>query len=218
MSFLNNTSVVIDAILTTKGRQLMARADGSFNITQWALADDEVSYGLYNPNHPSGSAFFGEAIVNLPINEAYPNDSQMLKYKLVTLPAGTSKLPVISIGYDNITLKQGASLPITPQTLNYLSSGTTYEPSGYVMTIADGRLLSTFTGIGVDISVLGDPSLNTVSSANVSQTQVGTSFTLVGTTINTLFGTNTTLQSQLIIIGRDSGARKTVPITITKNQ
>lgn len=196
----------------------MARADGSFNITQWALADDEVSYGLYNPNHPSGSAFFGEAIVNLPINEAYPNDSQMLKYKLVTLPAGTSKLPVISIGYDNITLKQGASLPITPQTLNYLSSGTTYEPSGYVMTIADGRLLSTFTGIGVDISVLGDPSLNTVSSANVSQTQVGTSFTLVGTTINTLFGTNTTLQSQLIIIGRDSGARKTVPITITKNQ
>lgn len=204
--------------MTTKGRQLMARADGSFNITQWALADDEVSYGLYNPNHPSGSAFFGEAIVNLPINEAYPNDSQMLKYKLVTLPAGTSKLPVISIGYDNITLKQGASLPITPQTLNYLSSGTTYEPSGYVMTIADGRLLSTFTGIGVDISVLGDPSLNTVSSANVSQTQVGTSFTLVGTTINTLFGTNTTLQSQLIIIGRDSGARKTVPITITKNQ
>lgn len=218
MSFLNNSIVVVDAILTTKGRSLIASGDGSFSITQFALADDEISYILYNPTHPSGSAFYGEAITASPINEAYPNDTQMLKYKLVTLPAGTSKLPVISIGHDNVILKQGASLSITPQTLNYLTNGTSYEPSGYIMTVADSRLLSTFTGIGIDTTVLGDSSLNRVSSTNVSKSNIGTSFTLVGTTINTLFGTKLSLQSQIIITGRDSGARKTIPLTITKNQ
>lgn len=218
MAFLSNQTVTVDAILTTLGRSLIARGDGSFSITKFALADDEVSYSLYNPNHPSGSAYFGEAITNSPVNEAYPNDTQVMKHKLVTLPSGTSKLPIISIGYDTITLKQGASLAITPETLNYLTTGKAYEPSGYIVTIGDSRLLSTFTGVGIDTTTLGNPNLNTVSSTNVSKTQIGTSFTLSGTTINTLFGTRTVLQSQLIITGRDSGASKNIPITITRNQ
>jgi hypothetical protein len=218
MSFLSNSVVTIDAILTTKGRELISRGDGSFSIVKFALADDEVSYTLYNPNHPSGSAYFGEAITNSPVNEAYPNETQVMRNKLVTLRAGTSKLPIISIGYESITLKQGASLSITPETLNYLTTGKSYEPSGYIVTIGDSRLLSTFTGIGIDTTTLGNPSLNTISSTNVSKTQVGTSFTLSATTINTLFGTRTSLQSQLIVIGRDSGASKNIPITITRNQ
>lgn len=218
MSYLNSSTITIDAILTTRGRELMARADGSFDITQFALSDDEVSYRLYNPTHPSGSAYFGEAITNLPINEAYPSDPQMLKCKLITLPPGTSKLPILSVGYDNITLKQGASLSITPETLNYLTTGKAYEPSGYIVTVADSRLLSTFNGLGIDTSAPGNKAINAVSNTNVSKSQVGTSFTLVGTTINTLFGSKTSLQSQIIVVGRDSGARKTIPLTITKNQ
>ena len=62
MAILNPTVVTVDAVLTTKGRELLARNDGSFQITQFSLADDEVDYTLYNPNHPSGSAFYGEAI------------------------------------------------------------------------------------------------------------------------------------------------------------
>jgi hypothetical protein len=54
MGYLNNSVVTVDAILTTKGRELLAQ--GNFNITQFALADDEIDYTLYNPNHPSGSA------------------------------------------------------------------------------------------------------------------------------------------------------------------
>lgn len=218
MAFLNSSVITIDAILTTKGRELIARGDGSFAITQFALADDEVSYTLYNPNHPSGSAFFGEAITASPVNEAFANDSQMMKHKLITLPPGVSKLPLISVGYDSITLRQGASLSITPETLNYLTTGKAYEPSGYIVTVADSRLLSTFTGIGIDMVTLGNQSLNTVSSTNVSKSQVGTSFTLVGTTINTLFGTKTSLQSQIMVVGRDSGASKIIPLIITKNQ
>jgi len=219
MGYLNNVVVTVDAILTKKGRELLARNDGSFRITQFALADDEVDYTLYNPSHPSGSAFYGEAIENMPLLEAFPDENQIMKYKLVTLPRGTSKLPVISAGYDTIKLKQGSSLVITPQTLNYLGAVSTFEPSGYVVTVGDSRVLSTFTGIGIDVTNLGISDLNTTTGTQISKTAIGTSFTLVGTTIDTLFGsTTTTLSTTVTIAGRDSGARITIPLTVTKNK
>ena len=106
MGYLDNTIVTVDAILTKKGRELLARGDGSFNITQFALADDEVDYTLYNPNHPSGSVYYGQAIENMPVLEAFPDETQIMKYKLATLPRGTSKLPILNIGYSAITVKQ----------------------------------------------------------------------------------------------------------------
>lgn len=219
MGYLNNVVVTVDAILTKKGRELLARNDGSFQITQFAMADDEVDYTLYNPDHPSGSAFYGQAIENMPLLEAFPDETQIMKYKLVTLPRGTSKLPVINIGYGSITLKQGASLVITPQTLNYLGAVSTFEPSGYVVTVGDARLLSTFTGIGIDVNNLGISDLSTTTGTAISKTAIGTSFTLVGTTIDTLFGTSvTSLSTTVTAVGRDSGARITVPLTVTKNK
>ena len=219
MGYLNNVVVTVDAILTKKGRELLARNDGSFRITQFALADDEVDYTLYNPSHPSGSAFYGEAIENMPLLEAFPDENQIMKYKLVTLPRGTSKLPVVSAGYDTIKLKQGSSIVITPQTLNYLGAVSTYEPSGYVVTVGDSRLLSTFTGIGIDVTNLGISDLNTTTGTQISKTAIGTSFTLVGTTIDTLFGsTLTALSTTVTITGRDSGARITIPLTVNKNK
>ena len=218
MGYLNNTIVSIDAILTKKGRELLARNDGSFQITQFALADDEIDYTLYNVNHPSGSAFYGEAIENMPLLEAFPDETQIMKYKLVTLSRGTSKLPVINVGYNSIVLKQGASVVITPQTLNYLGAVSTFEPSGYVVTVSDARLLATFTGIGVDTSNLNISSLNSSAGSQLSKTAIGTSFTLVGTTTNTLFTNNgTTLTTTINVVGRDSGARITIPLTINKN-
>jgi hypothetical protein len=216
MAILNPTTVTVDAILTTKGRELLARNDGSFQITQFALADDEIDYTLYNPTHPSGSAFYGEAIENTPILEAIPNESQIMRYKLVTLPRGTSKLPVINIGYNSISLRQGASLTITPQTLNYLGSTSTFEANGYTATIADSRLVSSFSGTGIT-STTPISGLNTTTGAVLSVTQIGTSFTLTGTTINTLFGSSlSSLATTITVIGRDSGARITIPLNIQK--
>jgi hypothetical protein len=216
MAILNPTTVTVDAILTTKGRELLARNDGSFRITQFALADDEIDYTLYNPTHPSGSAFYGEAIENTPVLEAFPNESQIMRYKLVTLPRGTSKLPVLSIGTDKITLKQGASFPVKLETLNYSNTTTIVEANGYVATIADSRLVSTFTGEGITTTSPAQE-LNTTTGAVVSLTQIGTSFTLTGTKVSTLFGTNLSqLTTTITFIGRDSGARLTVPVILTK--
>jgi len=216
MGYLNNTSVVVDAILTDKGRQLLAQNDGSFQITQFSLSDDEVDYTLYNPNHPSGSAFYGEAIENMPIIQAFPDANEIMKYKLITLPRGTAKLPVVTVGYNTIILKQGSSLSLTPQTLNYLGATSTFEQSGYVATIGDVRTMSAFNGVGINTpnaTALNATGVTTVGT-NVSKTVIGTSINLTATTVNTLFGTNTTLYTSLTVVGRDSGARLFIPVQI----
>jgi hypothetical protein len=219
MGYLNNSVITVDAILTTKGRELLAANDGSFRITQFALSDDEIDYTLYNPTHPSGSAFYGEAIDGMPLLEAFPNETQIMKYKLATLPRGTAKLPVLNLGYAAITLQQGAVIAITPQTLNYLGNDQVFETAGYAATIADVRLLNTFdaTGINTAAATAANLTSTTTIGTNVSSTITGTQFTLRATTVNTLFGSNSTLVSTLTVTGLDSGARITIPITITKS-
>jgi len=216
MGYLNNSVVTVDAILTDKGRELLAKNDGSFRITQFALSDDEIDYTLYNPTNPSGSAFYGQAIENMPLLEAFPLVTQEMKYVLTTLPRGTSKMPVLDLGYSAITLKQGASLAITPQTLNYLGGNTTYEASGYTATISDVRTLSTFNGVGINTPDATALNATVTIGTNVSKTVVGTTINLTATTVNTLFGANSFLQATLTVVGRDSGARLTIPVTITK--
>jgi hypothetical protein len=216
MGYLSNTSVVVDAILTDKGRQLLAQNDGSFRITQFSLSDDEVDYTLYNPNHPSGSAFYGEAIENMPIIQAFPESNEIMKYKLITLPRGTAKLPVITIPQPIIKLPQGSSATITPQTLNYLGATSTFEQSGYVATIGDVRVTSTFNGVGINTPQATNLNTTTTVGTNVSKTVIGTSINITATTVNTLFGSNTILYTTLTITGRDSGARLFVPVQITK--
>jgi len=216
MGYLDNSIVTVDAILTKKGRELLARGDGSFKITQFCLSDDEIDYTLYNPTHPLGSQFYGQAIENLPLLEAFPDETQIMKYKLTTLPRGTAKLPVLDVGFNSITLRQGASLSVTPQTLNYLGSSQTFETGGYVATVADARVLSNYNGVSINTPEADRLNSTTTLGTNVSKTVIGTSINLTGTTVNTLFAGQTSLKTTITIIGRDSGARVTVPLTIIK--
>ena len=219
MGYLNNSVITVDAILTTKGRELLAKNDGSFRITQFALADDEIDYTLYNPSHPSGSAYYGEAIDGMPLLEAFPEANLIMKYKLATLPRGTAKLPVLDIGYTAITLQQGAQLAITPQTLNYLGNDQTFETSGYTCTVADVRLLNSFsaTGINTTAAVESSATATTTLGTNVSSTVIGTQINLRATTVNTLYGSGqTSIVTTLTVTGIDSGARITVPLTVTR--
>ena len=220
MGYLNNAVITVDAILTKKGRELLAKNDGSFRITQFALSDDEIDYTLYNPTHPSGSAYYGEAIENMPLLEAFPVEQQIMKYKLVTLPRGTAKLPVLDLGYAAINMKQGAQLSITPQTLNYLGNQQAFETAGYSATIGDVRLFSSFQGQGINTTAAQDANanVNQTLGTNVSKTVTGTQINLTSTTVNTLFGTQTQLRTTLTVVGLNSGARLTIPVTITQNR
>lgn len=213
MGYQNPQIVSLECILSKKGREALALGNGSFRITQFALSDDEIDYTLYNPTHPSGSSYYGEAIENMPLLEAFPDENQIMKYKLVTLPRGTAKMPVLSIGYQAIILKQGDSLSITPSTLNYLGNTTTYETSGYTATIADSRTMSSFDGIG---KTTATQTSNISLGTNISKTVTGTQINLRATTVNTLYGSNTQLKTTLTVVGIDSGARIVIPVTINK--
>ena len=142
----------------------------------------------------------------------------MMKYKLTTLPRGTAKLPILDLGLSAINIKQGSSLAITPQTLNYLG-GNTYETAGYSATISDIRLFNTFEGVGINtpaVTALNVANQTTTIGTSVSRTVVGSTINMTATTINTLFSTQTQLQATLTVIGRDSGARVIIPVTVTK--
>lgn len=213
MGYLDNSTIIVDAVLTKKGREALARQDGSFKITQFALGDDEIDYTLYNENHSNGSAYAGEAIENLPMLEAIPNENAILKSKLVTLPRGTTAMPVVTANTAKITLSLGSTTIVNPTTLNFSGNSNLKEPGGYIFTITDRRLLSRFTATTQNAK---SSRTRPYSNSAIAETAIGTSLSMTAINSQTLFGTATKLLTSLIIEGRDSGARTTIPVEISK--
>ena len=106
MGFLDNSSVTVDAILTKRGRELLAEGRDKFSITQFALSDDEVDYDLWNPTHSLGSDYYGIVIENMPVLEAITDENYLMKYKLLSLPKSTVKLPFIELSTTSICLSR----------------------------------------------------------------------------------------------------------------
>ena len=210
MGYLDNTSITVDAILTKRGRELLSQGGGqAFQITQFALGDDEIDYTLFNENHPNGSQYAGEAIENMPLLEAFPDENNIMIHKLITLNSGTSKIPLITANVPKITLSLGASTTLTPSTINFNDINSQSEPSGYMVTVADRRLFSKFGG--------KSGRSNVTNRAAFSQTiMVQNSVTLGALNSTSLFGTNDKLLTTITIEGRDTGARLTLPVEISR--
>ena len=225
MGYLDNTSITVDAILTKKGRELLAKNDGSFNITQFALGDSEIDYTLFNENHPNGTQYSAEAIENMPLIEAIPDGANMMQSKLITLARGTSAIPYIQVGNQTgIELAQGAVQAIKPRTFNINGNnqaGT--ETGGYRFTIVDNRLREYITATGATpiarrnrgAGSTNQVTINTISNVATAETVVGRTMTIQATTNNALFSTSLpSLTTSLIIEGVNTGARITIPFTV----
>ncbi len=138
MGYLDNSSVTVDAILTLKGRELLARGGNAFKITQFALGDDEVDYSLWNPDHPLGTDYYGVIIENMPIVEAIPDETQALRSKLITLPKQTTNIPVVTVGNTSITLlAPGDGSAISPNTSNLQGGNSNL---GYTAILSDSSV------------------------------------------------------------------------------
>ena len=136
MGFLNNTSVTVDAVLTKKGRELLARGQDEFQITKFALADDEIDYRLWDVTHPNGSNYYGAVIENMPLLEAFVDETQVMRFKLVSLPKNTAKLPVLEVPSPSLVFNgPGVTQTITPNTRN----GSDAE-AGYSFTLHDATI------------------------------------------------------------------------------
>jgi hypothetical protein len=152
MGYLDNTSVTIDAILTLKGRELLAKGGNEFKITQFAVGDDEIDYTLWNPDHPLGTAYYGTIIENMPITEAIPDETQALKYKLITLPKQSTNIPVINVGNTSITLAApGNSSTITPNTSNFQGGNANL---GYTAILSDSTVADLYVTRALQSSTL----------------------------------------------------------------
>jgi len=207
MGFLNNTTVTVDAILTKKGRELLAQGTEAFNITKFALSDDEVDYNLFDVTHPNGSDSFGKVIENMPLLEAIPDENHVMRYKLITLPKSTIKMPIVSVSIDSITFNasEGVNQParlVTATTANVTDSSYTFilhDQSVCSITVSEGA------GSGVGATT---PFFLGEDDAPNSKTVVATSVNInVGAPVNNVKAT------QLTIIGNDTGATKSITIT-----
>jgi hypothetical protein len=204
MGYLDNTSITVDAILTKKGRQKLASGQ-SLSITKFALGDDEIDYTLYEPAHPKGSAFYDSAIKAIPILEASPDETQVLRYKLVTLPKGTTQIPVVSLGIQSIGVFQNeGQVALSPTTS---PSGNTN--AGYTFVLADQRagtlaVTQGATGTGTVPVFLGE------EISTTAQVVSGLQFTF---TPNPSLTTN--ISTTITVYGNETGGSQTIPVVVT---
>ena len=221
MGYLDNTSITVDAILTMKGRELLARNDGSFNITQFALGDDEIDYTLFNENHPNGTQYAAEAIENMPLIEAIPNGQNMLLSKLITLSRNTSAIPNITTNFTNgISIRKGQSVTISPTTYNLQGANQAGQESGYIFTIINAQYQDTFAinqGLqSADIKQQAKMISPYFTVPTTKSAGPGISLQLTATTNNALFSTTlTSVSTSIIVEGADTGAKVTIPFTVT---
>lgn len=204
MAYLDNTEITIDAILTKKGREKLASGEG-LNITQFALGDDEIDYSLYEPAHPKGSAYYDTAIKAIPITEASPDETQVLRYKLVTLPKGTTKIPKVEFGVPSISVNQSSGqVSLTPTT-----SPSGNKTTGYTLVLANKNAgsivgLGASAGSGTVPVFLGDEITTTAA------VERGTTFTFIPNPSITQ-----TIKTTITVYGNETGGSQTIPVTIT---
>lgn len=228
MGYLNNTTVTVDAILTKKGRELLAKGGSAFNITQFALADDEIDYDLWNQSHPLGDAKMGIVIENLPITEAVPDETQSMKYKLITLPEGTKSIPYISTqGTTAIALSQNnqiAGVQLNIETLQWNETGNgalaVDSAQQYSVTLLDStyfNVVKQVPGTNYSGPTATGKTLNWIISQSAAGTPAGL---IVGVPDGGAAGTwpATTLDgksTKLIITNIQYGSRIVIPISYT---
>ena len=208
MAYIDSQTITVDAILTQKGRQLLAQ-NGNLNISSFALADDEIDYTLYNSNNPNGSAFYDIALRNTPIFEPLTDETQVMKYKLVTLNQGVTSIPVISISQDKIlvTSTYTGDIIINP------STNPSYNlQAGYTAILGNknvGILIVQQTNAVNSVSNTVPTFAGDINIAS-AQVVVGTSFRFVPNS-----GLSQTTTTNLTIIGNESGGSTSIEVTVT---
>ena len=209
MGYLNNSTVTVDAILTKKGRELLAKGRNNFNITQFALADDEIDYDLWNPDHPLGTQYYGTIIENMPIVEAIPDETQMLKYKLITLPKKTTKIPVVNVGNTSITLSaEGDIAVISPNTSNFTGGNATL---GYTAILSNSDVADLRVAPGGDIQT----SVLPTAPRFIGDNEDAQSVAVTGRTFELIAKRQVTDQTATItIIGNETGGSTTINLTV----
>ena len=220
MGYLDNSSITVDAVLTKKGRDILKNG-GSLNISSFTLSDTGVDYTLWNPSHPSGSAFYGEAIENLPMLEASVHAEYNSRNRLMTMNQNTVALPALSLGnLDSAngivkTFNEGdeANGRITVDLIGFSST----ENLGYLIIIQDPTIIST-NATQVAGGNLSGTSRQFLQAEDIPQAREYT-FTGDSFTITPIQQDKTNRQTNVYVVDVETGAYKSFQVVnnITKN-
>ena len=210
MGFLNNTTITIDAILTKKGRELLARGRNEFAVTKFALSDDEIDYRLWDVTHPNGTNYYGAVIENMPLLEPVPDETQVLKYKLVTLPKETSRLPILDLAISTLIFQSGNASPeiVSPGTLN-----STDAEQGYTFIIHDTNV-ATLSVMQASPSPTAPLIPLTLTEEEITNSQNASG--LSARVHPKVFTSPSQKQTQLTIVGNQTGATATITVKVLK--
>jgi hypothetical protein len=192
MGFLDSSSSIVTAILTRKGRELLANNDGSFKITKFAFGDDEINYQMYNAATDDDTD-----ILNLPVLEPSSNELTALRYRLVTAPQGAIQVAYLVVSPSQLVLQSGRVLNLrVPRTGTLSISTIAGFDSQYIIRSRSSAVATVSTGIA--------------SLDNHSNVEGG--FALVNVYAGNQDGT-----TFIDITGRDTGAIISIPVTVTSN-
>ena len=203
MGYLDNSTIVVDAVLTKQGRKLLAAGQG-LNVRYFTLTDTGIDYTLWNPDHPSGSAYYGEAIENLPNLEALPNAAYFMRNKLVTLNKDTTALPVLTslqdYNFGNVIAPWG----FIPNLMNHP------ESQGFHMIVPDTNIVSVTNATPVDLAGNALTYLSEQEIPNAAM-YAGNEFIVTPKTVTS------NKQLPVTFVSITTGAYKTVTLTVEKN-
>ena len=221
MAYLDNTVITVDAVLTKQGRERLGQGRDAFNITKFAVADDEVDYSLYNTAHPLGTSYYSNIIESMPVLEAVPDESQTMRYKLTSLTVGLKRVPQLKgAGMTDQSLQAGTDTwVIEPKTVMY-GTATSIDASASFDTL-QGYTLILFDEEAATVNITRKldtranyilPGKNVSSVANFSSTVVksGHAFEIVPKEVTVDRNTKVT------IFGNESGVTKTLSLEIKK--
>lgn len=223
MGFINNTSYILNAVLTKKGKQYLAKSDGKFNITKFALSDDEIDYTLWDSAHPKGTDYFGAVLESTPMLEPCVDPEVVMKYKLFTMDVGTKALPYIgnmtpsSFLGSNALTTQKVGDPISPtwgyETVqlnpNTLGAEQAFAGENYSFLVLNRNV--------VNIGIVTDGSVDYNVGAVYGEETGRTSKKVVGREagITTLMGDmGTSRETSIIITGQMSSAIYVLPVKV----
>ena len=204
MAYLDNSEITVDAILTKKGREKLASGQG-LNITKFALGDDEIDYTLYEPAHPKGSAYYDAAIKAIPITEASPDETQVLRYKLVTLPKNTTRIPKVEFGIPSISVNQNSGkVQLSPTT-----SPSGNLRAGYTIILSN-KNAGSVVGSGIAAGSGTVPLTLGEEITTTAAIEVGQDFQFVPNPSITK-----TIKTTITVYGNETGGSQTIPVTVT---
>ena len=248
MGFLNHSTsnIIIDAVLTEKGRQLLARNDGSFVISSFSFADDEVDYSLISKY---GKVTGKDKIEkNTPVSEAITNADYAIKYHLLNVTGQNQSSRILHMPKIELTTPTSTPVALSTSTTTNIQTSTkvsaisrlsSSSETNVPTTVRDQRFGITYnsrfirpvneSGDELFGEQLSSTDLNSriLFQSGLLDNQTGQS-TLnlflrprnISNDLYSQFGSasdKTIIHTQITIIGQSSQRKLIIPVTISKN-